>query len=200
MILGYHLIIGAYGFWLPNDERGSWSDFVRNYELYTRGGAATKVETRRSVAARPHDRQRRQMLRESLKYPPVKFNGLQARCVAQGFANVANRSSYKVYACAVMPDHAHLVLGRHHYKVEQMSNLLKGAATTCLVNKGVHPLGDCIDDNGRMPTPWAQGQWKVFLDKPDEIHRAIKYVEDNPTKAGLKRQRWGFVIPYVGDE
>jgi hypothetical protein len=28
MILGYHVIFGAYGFWLPNDPRGSWSDFV----------------------------------------------------------------------------------------------------------------------------------------------------------------------------
>lgn len=24
----YHLIISGYGFWLPNDPRGSWSEFV----------------------------------------------------------------------------------------------------------------------------------------------------------------------------
>jgi hypothetical protein len=28
MILAFHAIFGAYGFWLPNDPRGSWSDFV----------------------------------------------------------------------------------------------------------------------------------------------------------------------------
>jgi len=28
MVLGTHLILTAYGFWLPNDPRGSWSDFV----------------------------------------------------------------------------------------------------------------------------------------------------------------------------
>lgn len=33
MIHGYHLIWGAYGFWLPNDPRGSWSDFVYSWEL-----------------------------------------------------------------------------------------------------------------------------------------------------------------------
>ncbi len=28
MIHAYHVIMGAYGFWLPNDPRGSWSAFV----------------------------------------------------------------------------------------------------------------------------------------------------------------------------
>ena len=26
MVHGYHVILAAYGFWLPNDPRGSWSD------------------------------------------------------------------------------------------------------------------------------------------------------------------------------
>ena len=31
MILGFHVVFGAYGFWLPNDPRGSWSDFVGSW-------------------------------------------------------------------------------------------------------------------------------------------------------------------------
>lgn len=58
MIRAYHVIMTTYGFWLPNDPRGSWSDWVRQWELYA-FGAATKVETRRSVAKQPHDRQMR---------------------------------------------------------------------------------------------------------------------------------------------
>ncbi|HUT10853.1 MAG TPA: hypothetical protein VMY42_10175 [Thermoguttaceae bacterium] len=50
MVLAYHVIFGAYGFWLPNDPRGSWSDFVGSWEL-ARFGKATKVSTRRSLAA-----------------------------------------------------------------------------------------------------------------------------------------------------
>jgi len=53
MILGYHVIFGAYGFWLPNDPRGSWSDFVGAWELF-RYGAATKTNTTVSVAGRRH--------------------------------------------------------------------------------------------------------------------------------------------------
>ena len=33
MVHGYHLILPMYGFWLPNDPRGSWSDYVRSWEL-----------------------------------------------------------------------------------------------------------------------------------------------------------------------
>ena len=36
MVRWYHLIISAYGFWLPNDPRGSWSDFVGAWELLAR--------------------------------------------------------------------------------------------------------------------------------------------------------------------
>ena len=49
MILASHVIFSTYGFWLPNDPRGSWSDFVGNWEL-TRFGKATTVTTHRSLA------------------------------------------------------------------------------------------------------------------------------------------------------
>lgn len=78
MVIAYHTIITAYGFWLPNDPRGSWSDYVRSWEL-RRFGPATKVETRRSVARRPHDRLRRLAAKQALKYPVVHFTGVQAR-------------------------------------------------------------------------------------------------------------------------
>ena len=58
MVIGYHINIGAYGFWLPNDPRGSWSETVWAPHL-RRFGPATKVETRRSVASRKHDYQKR---------------------------------------------------------------------------------------------------------------------------------------------
>lgn len=57
-VLAYHLILSAYGFWLPNDPRGSWSEVVRSPDLMEYG-EATKVDTHRSVAGRPHDRAKR---------------------------------------------------------------------------------------------------------------------------------------------
>jgi hypothetical protein len=72
-VLAYHLIITTYGFWLPNDPRGSWSDFVRAWELFLFGGPATRTQERRSLARDPHDVARllkgaatAQLLREGL--------------------------------------------------------------------------------------------------------------------------------------
>jgi hypothetical protein len=42
----------------------------------------------------------------------------------------------------------------------------------------------------------VRGGWHVFLDTPDRVIRAIEYVNNNPVKAGLKRQTWSFVQPY----
>ena len=66
MVIAYHIIYGMYGFWLPNDPRGSWSDFVGSWELY-RYGPATKVDDYRSYAHDPHDRKKRLEAKSALK-------------------------------------------------------------------------------------------------------------------------------------
>src|SRR5438034_1282644 len=118
MVLASHGIFTAYGFWLPNDPRGSWSDFVRSWEL-RRFGPATKVNTRRSVARRPHDQAWRVAAKEVLRYPAVSFNGGQARAVGCGFANFLERSGVTVWACSILPEHVHMVIARHTYEVEK---------------------------------------------------------------------------------
>ena len=196
MILAYHAIFGAYGFWLPNDPRGSWSDFIRRYELL-RFGPATKTSTRRSVAASHHDVHQRLAAKAALKYRAVEFTGIQARAVGRGFAKAIEDSGYTVYACAILPDHVHLVLGRHAHPVERMVGHLKGRATQRLKEEGLHPLAEFAGPGRQPPSPWAQkAGWQVYLNDAEAILRAIRYVEENPLKDGLPAQRWPFVIPW----
>jgi REP element-mobilizing transposase RayT len=195
MVLGYHVIFGAYGFWLPNDPRGSWSDFVGSWELF-RFGPATRTDTRHSVAHQPHDRTLRLAAKQALRYPPVQFTGVQARAVGRGFADSVHRGGVTVWACAILPEHVHLVIARHTCKVEQIVNLLKGAATQALLAEGLHPFVDQRKPNGQIPTCWAGKGWKVFLDTQADIQRAIRYVEENPLKEGKPPQRWSLVTPY----
>lgn len=195
MVLGYHLIISAYGFWLPNDPRGSWSTIVRNPNL-REFGEATKVETHRSVAGRPHNRERRFAAKRALAHPPVQFNGIQARAVARGFGTYIEKSGITVWACAVMPDHAHVVMARHHYDVEIMGNLMKGEATKQLNREGVHPFAGLVGVRGRVPTCFGRKWWVVYNDSEEDLNRSIESVEKNPIKAGYKTQRWPFVVPY----
>jgi REP element-mobilizing transposase RayT len=195
MILGAHLIVSCYGFWLPNDPRGSWSDFVRSWELF-RYGPPTKVDTRDSVAHVAHDRELREAAKAALMYPPVVFNGIQARAVGTAFAEMVRKSGYKIYACSILNDHSHLVLGRHHYDFMQVMNLLKGAASKRLQVEGIHPLANFPKSDGSLPSPWASQGWKVYIDSVKQMRAAIEYVEKNPEKEGKPRQKWNCVTPY----
>src|ERR1700722_8796459 len=118
MILGYHAIFGAYGFWLPNDPRGSWSDFVGSWELY-KFGTATTVDTKRSLAHDPHDRAARLAAKAALKYPPVRFDEMQRVAIAEGFKIAVNEGGYQIGALCIGHDHAHAIIARHDRTIEQ---------------------------------------------------------------------------------
>ena len=196
MIRASHVIFSAYGFWLPNDPRGSWSDFVRSWEMCCYG-PATKVLTSQSLAHKPHDHAARQQAKDTLVYTPVEFTGLQAKSVAEGFAHAVCESGYQVHACAVLPEHVHMVIARHQRHVERIVGHLKSRATHHLTEAGRHPFQDRRLSNGRFPPMWGRGCWKVFLNSDTAVHRAIEYVEQNPVKEGKPRQHWSFVVPYA---
>ena len=195
MVIGYHMILGAYGFWLPNDPRGSWSTQVWARHLRP-FGPATKVDTPRSLAHRQHDQVKRLEAKRHLKYPAVRFSGVQARAVGRGFARAIEDLELTVDACSIMPDHVHLVTARHRRDVEYLAGFLKRAATRQLSAEDLHPLQQYRQRNGRVPSPWADGGWEVYLNTPEDIRQRIRYVEENPAKEGLPRQKWPFVVPY----
>ena len=195
MVYASHVIFGAYGFWLPNDPRGSWSDFVGAWELL-RFGRATKLDTRRSTALDFHDGDARLAAKEALKYPPVQLTSAQARAVGMGFATLAAKAGLTIWACSILPEHMHLVIARHRYKVEQAVNLLKGEATRELVDQEIHPLAAHADQDGKPPKAFGRGLWKVFLESAEDIVAAIRYVEENPIKEGSPKQRWTFVTEF----
>lgn len=46
MVHGYYVILPVYGFWLRNDPRGSWSEFVHRWELASLGRTTWRLERR----------------------------------------------------------------------------------------------------------------------------------------------------------
>lgn len=194
-VLAYHLIITTYGFWLPNDPRGSWSDFVRAWELFKFAGPATRTVERRSVARDAHDRRLRLETKERLARDPVEFTGRQARAVVRGFGKYCCKSGCIVHACSILPCHVHMVVKRHRYSIERVSQQMKGWATRELIAEGLHPFGDVRYRNGITPTPWGRRCWSVFLDCEEDILRAVDYVDRNPIKEGKQAQSWNLVTP-----
>ncbi len=136
-------------------------------------------------------------MQASLKYPPVRLTGVQARAVGRGFGRVVDEIGVSVYACAVMPDHVHLVAAGQVFGPDEIAKRMKSAATRRMSEEGIRPLADCVDRHGRVPTPWALGGWCVYLDTPERVRQCVRYVKGNPVRQGLREQRWGFVTAYV---
>src|SRR5262245_20244395 len=128
MILAHHSIFSMYGFWLPNDPRGSGSDYIAVCELF-RYGKATLTHSRVSVAARPHDRGWKPPARQVLRYPPVELTGHQAVAIAAGFRTACQQASIEIHACAILPNHVHLVVGAHRKDIRALIGHLRSQGT-----------------------------------------------------------------------
>ncbi len=199
MIHGYHVILTMYGYWLPNDPRGSWSDFVGRWELVQFGHPRRTLSRKLLSELTPREVAARNAAQRALVYPAVTLTDDQKESIAEGFATLVKKNGYTIWACAIMPQHTHLVIARHHYKVEQIATLLKGAATRQLVIDCRHPMQH-LQSDGRFRSVWAHSRWKVYLDHDEAISNAIRYVEQNPILEGKPMQQWSWVAPYRGLE
>lgn len=188
MVLAHHAVWGAYGFWLPNDPRGSWSKSVSSLPL-RRFGEATTTSARHSVARIDHDHRFRLDAKSELKHSPVQLSGRQALAVAHGIGCASSESGYNIHACAIMPDHVHIIVGRVDREIGRVIGHLKTRARQAMIAEGVWPV--------QGSPVWAKQGWHVFLDSDEAVRRAIAYVEQNPIRVGLPRQRWSFVTPWT---
>ncbi len=186
-MLAAHLTLSAYGFWLPNDPRGAGSSSVGSWQLFAHGGANPVADRSRSLADVPFVLAQRDAAIDSLKFPPVVWTGLQAVTIARGFGRSVEESGYQLWALAILPDHAHVVVAAHAHSPALIAGHLKGRATRELRERCGWP---------RDRPVWGKRSWTTWLDSTDGVLAAIRYVEDNPVKAGLRRQRWPIVVPF----
>ena len=187
MVIAHHLLSTAYGWWLPNDPRGSCSTCIASDVIAELGElhyGRKKVH--------PAGWEIRTFYRDAepvLRYPSPMFAPEDVRIIGAAFADVIARERYTCYAAVVMPDHTHLAIRKHKHAAEEMIRNLQDASRSALREagrrEGDHPV-------------WAQGGWKVFLDSPDDVRRTIRYIDANPDKMRLPRQQWSFVTPYDG--
>jgi REP-associated tyrosine transposase len=187
IILAYHIMWTAYGWWLPNDPRGSTSRTIRN-DLVAELG---EVHFGRKQV-QPAGKDIRAFYGQAaatLKHELLQFAPDQFPLVARALGETIRDHKYTCYGCAVMPDHVHVLIRRHRDQAEDMLANLQSESCSRVsafgLRAGGHPA-------------WTRGGWKVFLDHPDDIRRTIRYIEDNPLKMGLGGQDWDFVEGYDG--
>lgn len=186
-VLAHHLIWTGYGHWLPNDPRGSGSTSLFKDELRQLGAihfGRKTFQPRRSDVHEFYDK-----VDELLEHPRLLFTDEMIRMIGEAFGKTVQARHYTCYACAVLPDHCHLVIRAHREDAETMiAELQKGSRLT-LFEHDFLPMNHPV---------WIDGGWKVFLGTPEEIRGRIRYVENNPIKEGLPAQRWPFVTAYDG--
>jgi REP element-mobilizing transposase RayT len=185
MVIAHHLIWTAYGTWLPNDPRGSGSHTVATPLLAELG--ELHFGRKQVQPAGREIREFYQHAEEQLLFDVVHFDSQQILIIAESLAKAIEELQYNCYACAVMPDHVHLVIRKHKHLAEKMiENLQQSTRLRFSKTRAIgpdHPL-------------WTLGGWKRFLNSPQHVRQVIRYVEQNPIEIGLSPQHWSFVTPY----
>jgi REP element-mobilizing transposase RayT len=187
MVAGFHLIWTAYGWWLPNDPRGSSSHEIRVQPIAELG--PLHPGRKPIQPAGQEIKQFYQQARDILKHPLLTLSDEDISLVGEAFAHVIAEHRYTCYACAIMPDHVHILIRKHRDYAETMIEHLQDASRARLISAGsraaTHPV-------------WGGPGWKVFLNTPEDFLRVIAYIRQNPIKAGRAPQHWSFVQEYDG--
>ncbi|MEX2217034.1 MAG: hypothetical protein WD768_23175 [Phycisphaeraceae bacterium] len=186
LVIAYHLIWTVYGWWLPNDPRGSGSRAVRNDVISHLGDL--HYGRKRVQPAGWEVKSFYDAAKDLLKHDLIAFNDAMRQVVADAFAHGMEVNKYTCYACAIMPDHVHILIRKHKYLAEDMIDHLRDESRLRLSASGLLPPNHPIWTGG--------GGWKVFLDHPDEVWRTIRYIDRNPQEIGIPAQSWPFVTAY----
>ncbi len=187
MVIGHHLVWTAYGWWLPNDPRGSSSHEIRIERIAHLGElhhGRKRVQPRSEEIRRFYEDARR-----ALRHELLTFTDEEILRIGAAFARVVRQRRYTCYACAIMPDHVHCLIRRHRDRAEQMIAALQQESRA-----------ELIAANRRAPNHpvWGGPGWKRFLSTAEDMRRIVRYIHDNPVKARRPGQVWDFVKPYDG--
>ena len=124
-----------------------------------------------------------------LRHPLIWFDGAKRQALADAFAQVLASRRYTCYACAIMSNHAHLLIRRHRDRAEEMIEVLWKTSAAVL-----RALPDVPDDH----PIWALDPYKRYKNTPDEVRQCIQYIRDNPLQVAEPPQHWPFVTAYDG--
>lgn len=187
MVIAHHLILTGYGHWLPNDPRGSLSKDIRAGKLLPLGPIhyGRKAVQPSRVELRSFHAQARDLLEHDVLW----FDAAKRQAIAEAFAQVMDTRRYTCWACAILSNHAHLVIRKHRDKAETMHDELRRASAIRLRRSA-----DIPDDH----PVWSNDRYKKFLSTAEAVERTIRYVENNPVKEGVSSPALAFVRPRRG--
>jgi REP element-mobilizing transposase RayT len=187
MVAGFHLVWTAYGWWLPNDPRGSSSEEIRVERIADLGDLH---HGRKAIQPRGTEiLEFYEQAADLLKHPLLTFDERDIALIGESFGTIVAEWRYTCYACAIMPDHVHVLIRKHRDSAEAMVEHLQVASREKLVEASSRAITHPV---------WGGPGWQVFLYTQADLRRVIRYIEQNPVKIGRPRQYWPFVKKYDG--
>ena len=111
IIIAHHLVLTLYGHWLSNDLRGSGSTETRKPKL----GELGPVHHGRKPIQPPRSeiKQFYEKAEPLLDFPVFWIDTAKRQAIADAFGRAVKEFGYTVWACAILWNHAHLLVRRH---------------------------------------------------------------------------------------
>lgn len=185
MVIAHHLILTGYGHWLPNDPRGSRSHQLRRPDLEEFG--PIHLGRKAQQPSKEELRAFHKSVEPHLVHPILWFDKPHRQSIGEAFAGVIAERKLTCYACAVMRNHAHLVIRRHALKKEEMIELLWNASRDRLRRISLAPESHPV---------WSCDAYSAFKHTPQEVRAAIDYIHRNFVKHRIPVQHWDFLKLY----
>lgn len=91
------------------------------------------------------------------------------------------------YACAILPNHAHLLVRVHKITGREMIEMLKLCSRTGLMIEAGFPPAHPV---------WSEDVADMYKFTPQQVRTTLRYICQNPSKHRLPQQQWDFVTPY----
>ena len=137
IVIAYHLIWTVYGWWLPNDPRGSTSTHI-NSDMIAALGDLHFGRKKMQPAGRAV-REFYEKAARLLRHPLLEVRDRAVQIMAETVARVIAEQAYTCYACAIMPDHVHILIRKHRHSAEEMIETLQNAARWALIESSLWP-------------------------------------------------------------
>jgi hypothetical protein len=189
IVIAHHLVLTLYGHWPPNDPRGSGSNDFYDDKFQALGPIHRGRKPAHRQPSRAELRAYHREAQTLLNFPVIWLEDATRQVLAGAFAEVLRRERYTCYACAILRNHAHLLIRRHRDTYQQMFTHFAAAARDALHSYA--PLQLDRDHPVISQRPYA-----AYCYSPDDIQRCIDYINANPAKEGVSPQHFAFVAPY----
>jgi len=185
MILATHVILTGYGHWLPNDVRGSYSKTVFIPPIAELGPLhhGRKLVQPSASELRKFHQQAKTALAHSVHW----FSLEERSAIRDTLARLCQEQRFVCYACAILPNHIHVLIERNYLPPPTIHDLLKQCAAQVIRKVGQVPAEHPVFNAGIAT---------LHKYTPVQIRQCAKYITDNFAKHKLPTERYEFVSDY----